>query len=683
MYDALKCCSDPSNLGGAWTASDDFQGESWVGITSSNTGKNQTAIAAPGGLYMSNDYGESWKKSTSAPEFPQGNTYYQAVATNSDGQYIAAAVSGGPIFLSSDYGVSWVNCTGAPVSDATRWYSIDMSASGQYIGAVIMGGYVYMSTNYGKTWNRGEFSSTTNPQIHAWLEDDWFDIAISASGRYIVVVSGGDTGAIYYSSDYGNFFDPALLPISIKDLNQQWVGVAMDDAGQNVTVINSLIRGGLFSSNDYGATFTQVLTAPNVSMLGKVATSGDGRRMAMYSYIDMSTAKNIYLSGDGGVTWNATSAPTLSWSDLALTELGTFIYAPAFGDAIYTYLPNCPAGMIHSGYDSEGNKVCVACPAGSYTDAFPAETCTECSSGTYSTSEGNNGESSCQDCVYPWTTSGSGQTDCPVLWLNAPLMLTFLLIGALAALLVLMFLFGNDNQFVVLLIMGFPAVDALTDLVYLMISRFYSLPIFILCVLFFMHPTPMFFYKLYKYRALPYSFRFIWWLGYSSSFSSIAVDALNPAASPEDGNNNSNNNNNATASITHTGDHIPYPTILGRRFSLLVSFEQHDNLYVVVLELLTWVMAIVCQALTLVVLPAFLVLWLMVGIFLQMTKTIAMANVWNLWFYVWTGYNYWQDTPGAVDTEDLNYGLLAQFCLETIPHIVLQSINNTLLGNTV
>jgi hypothetical protein len=66
-----------------------------------------------------------------------------------------------------------------------------------------------------------------------------------------------------------------------------------------------------------------------------------------------------------------------------------------------------------------------------------------------------------------------------------------------------------------------------------------------------------------------------------------------------------------------------------------------------------------------------------------MTKAISMGTVWNLWFRVWTGYSLWNDEEGTVDTEDLNYGLLAQFCLETVPHIALQTVNNTLLGSWV
>ena len=239
------------------------------------------------------------------------------------------------------------------------------------------------------------------------------------------------------------------------------------------------------------------------------------------------------------------------------------------------------------------------------------------------------------------------------------------------------------------MIMVFPALDVLTDLVYLLISRFYNITVFVLCVLFFLHPAPMFCQKLYRYRALPYSIRYIWWIGASTSFAARAAivekDTTNPITGSLVGGDGSGGSSRGdgvgqVGGEDALGDHIPYPTILGRRFSLLISFEHHDNLYVVVLELLTWAVAIALQAFTFLALPAFLVFWFFVGVFLQMTKTIAMGTVWNIWFYVWTGYDLWQDTEGTVDTEDLNYGLLSQFVFETVPHIILQSVNNTLLG---
>eukprot|EP01032_Pedospumella_encystans_P017737 gene17737-20207_t len=657
-------------LGGTWIECDQYQGMDWFDIAISSSGKNQTAVDSKTGLYHSTDYGVSWYKS-SAPDFTgKVNQYYQAVAVSGTGQYISAVVIGGPLYISSDYGVTWTNVTTLYAADhvpaTAMWNDVTVSQDGKYMGAVILGGHTYVSRNYGLNWAVGMFQDSPGSPYSTSLSAAFFSIAVDLAGDNWAVGSGGDSnqkGRVYVSAGQFGYFQPIAMPGYAFSDRQQWVGVAISGNGRNISVVNAVKRGGFYQSSDYGATFTLTLNAPNVTSFSKVAMSADSQVQAVFN-LDSKNG-NVYLSTNNGVSWNATKSG--DWLGISMNQLGNFMAGANYGTGLFTYLPNCPGGSIHIGYNAQGDNPCVPCPAGTYEEFFGAPVCTECDAGTYSTSTGNLGEETCEDCAYPWTTLGNGKTKCPVLWINAGLIFILLFCGALAASLTLIFLFGNDNQLVALIIMGFPALNVLTDLTYLLISRFYNLAIFIICVLFFMHPLPMFLYKLVKYQAWPYSIRYIWWIGAATSFSASAT--RQSAANPAD--------------IARQGDHIPYPTFLGRRFSLLISFENHDNLYVVVLEMFTWIVAVALQALTLVALPAFLAFWLCVGVFLQMTKTIAMSNVWNYWFYIWTGYTHWSDKPGAIDTEDLNYALLCQFCLETIPHIILQSVNNTLLGTWV
>ena len=101
------------DLGGTWTPSDYLQGGSWFDIASSSTGQYLAAIIATpdAGVYLSQDFGTSWLKTSALPDF-SGNSAYQAVASSSDGQYIAVVVSGGPLYVSKDFGENWTNCTG-------------------------------------------------------------------------------------------------------------------------------------------------------------------------------------------------------------------------------------------------------------------------------------------------------------------------------------------------------------------------------------------------------------------------------------------------------------------------------------------------------------------------------------------------------------------------------------------
>jgi photosystem II stability/assembly factor-like uncharacterized protein len=255
-----------------------------------------------------------------------------------------------------------------PGSASTHWNDIAMSASGQYIGAVILGGNTYISADFGLTWERGGFSEFNNPNIHSTITANFFAVAISHTGQHMVVVSGDGTanGEVYYSHDFGNFFDPSQFETYVEYLDQQWVGVAMDSTGQNVTVTNSRVRGGAFASTDGGKTFEQLLTVPNITSLCDVDMSADGTIITM-SNLATSGANSIYMSLDAGLTWNKTTAPAGDWLDFAMSDDGSFMVGANYGVALYTYLPNCPAGMVHKGYTAEGGNPCEPCSAGNPT----------------------------------------------------------------------------------------------------------------------------------------------------------------------------------------------------------------------------------------------------------------------------------------------------------------------------
>ena len=129
---------------------------------------------------------------------------------------------------------------------------------------------------------------------------------------------------------------------------------------------------------------------------------------------------------------------------------------------------------------------------------------------------------------------------------------------------------------------------------------------------------------------------------------------------------------------------ITYPrdasTVVTSRFALVFAFEVHDNLFTLTFEVLVWCVAVVLQIFTLFALPAFLLLWLVVGMILQLTQTITLSSMWNGWYLLWTGTDKFSDTgTGGVDTEDLNYGILNHFLLEAVPGLALQAVNNTLM----
>eukprot|EP01034_Spumella_vulgaris_P034282 gene34282-42278_t len=127
--------------------------------------------------------------------------------------------------------------------------------------------------------------------------------------------------------------------------------------------------------------------------------------------------------------------------------------------------------------------------------------------------------------------------------------------------------------------------------------------------------------------------------------------------------------------------------VFGRSGRLpLLSMRSHPNLRSLWLELFVWLLAIAAQILTVVLWftvtalnVTFLSLWLLLGMFLHLTKVITIGKVWNVWFRVWTGSTLFS-TDMDVDTEVLNECLREEFYFESMPQFVLQLANGFLLG---
>jgi hypothetical protein len=65
---------------------------------------------------------------------------------------------------------------------------------------------------------------------------------------------------------------------------------------------------------------------------------------------------------------------------------------------------------------------------------------------------------------------------------------------------------------------------------------------------------------------------------------------------------------------------------------------------------------------------------------LQFAKTLTLGKVWNFWITAWTGDASLADTTLFVDTAELNFCFLLAFVFEAVPHLLIQTTNNQLLG---
>ena len=623
---------------GQWAQTSSPTNVAWYDIAVSNNGANIVSVANPGGIYISSNYGSSWHV-TSAPDLK-----WRAVTSSGDGRLLTALVDDttSVIFQSYDYGSTWIDITSSTgLLPSQEWTAIACSDSGQYLAALNTNDAIYVSNNYGATWTETTISIF------------WFDVAVSVSGQYMVAVAGSNSGngGVIISRDFGENWARSE---GAESDNNQWVSAAITANGQTIYAVDSLTIGGIYVTYDAGDTWSVLPNAPNAT-LSDIVCSDDGMFLVA-SYAGLYGAAWIYVSADAGHTWNQTEVSFTSF-ELASSASGAFVASIDYDAAVYSYTPGCAAGYEHEGYNKNGNNECVGCSEGYYSTSG---VCEPCDAGTYSTTGSATSSSTCSNCVYPLWTTDNGANKCTAVYLNLPLTVQLCIFAGIFALF-LAFLGNDDPKIVpVLIILIFPLLDIFTDLAYLLSSKFYDVSIFILLILCFLHPLPLFLYLLIKHRAFPTAIYYAWWLSSSTTAAEIADGRISIAE----------------------GDHVPYPTIYGHRFSLVFVCETHHNVYALAFEMLTWCVAVLFQVFWLVLLPFALVLWLVLGIFLHMTKLLAVSRIWNFWFYCWTATRDFEDVGGGiVDTKDLNHGLVVQFFLETAPQLILQATNNTLLDS--
>ncbi|MDA8173964.1 MAG: hypothetical protein M0018_05145, partial [Nitrospiraceae bacterium] len=132
------------------------------------------AVVFNGGIYTSSNSGSTWTQ-TSAPVV----SYWQAVASSSDGTHLVAASTGNGswgIYTSSDSGSTWAQ-TSAPVAN---YAAVASSSDGTHLVAVAQSGGIYTSSNSGSTWT----------QMSAPFAA-WWSVASSSDGTHLVATSYG------------------------------------------------------------------------------------------------------------------------------------------------------------------------------------------------------------------------------------------------------------------------------------------------------------------------------------------------------------------------------------------------------------------------------------------------------------------------------------------------------------
>lgn len=225
------------------------------------------------------------------------------------------------------------------------WQAIGSSADGRTLVAAPLpqGGYCFqppcpvrlsplsLSTNASATW-----TLTSAP------ENQWTAVASSADGTKWVATAqqyapqGEGESAIYVSNDSGASWSKTTAP------NYPWLGLASSADGRRlVAVTGSLwltstnaVAGSIFNSQDSGLSWQQ--TSAPTNTWTALAMSALGEKIvavATSNWFGLRGDGLIYVSNDAGATWTpAGAAPNNNWSAIACSADGTRLIATAHAD---------------------------------------------------------------------------------------------------------------------------------------------------------------------------------------------------------------------------------------------------------------------------------------------------------------------------------------------------------------
>jgi hypothetical protein len=310
----------------------DFSSQAWVECCCSADGNtiyaaSQANNAVSGYIWKSSDAGETWTPILALATL-LGQQNWQQVICSSDGSKVVAAVGSvttGDIYTSSDGGETWIDQTGA----GTRtWCSIAMSGDGNYIAATCdpSGGgpdddaNVHISLDGGDTWSSNAGGDQTA---------NFAPLCYSRDGTALYIGYGLGVSSIYKSSDHGQTWTNIVTGLT-HGLNT----IACSDDGGVIMAATGNTGGGpsdpVFLSTDGGTTFNAVagLVGAGNGNWNSTLVSSDGSKLFISQYGGF-----IYYSDDTGETWIQSSAVSQQqqWLQVVCSSDGTKVAAITIG----------------------------------------------------------------------------------------------------------------------------------------------------------------------------------------------------------------------------------------------------------------------------------------------------------------------------------------------------------------
>jgi hypothetical protein len=276
-------------------------------------GNLQVMVDLSGVVFTSTDYGVSFY-----PFQVSGNPELGLVKTSYDGTHkVAISDNDYDLYLFSNN--TW---TITP----NQFTNIDISSDGKYQTAINQSdNTLYRSTDYGNNW--AQVTSVILDQI---------SISLSSSGQQQVIPSapGYGAGTVYKSNNYGITWTQTNIVTT-----NSWISANISGDGSIITAgsVEEFTEGIIQYSLDNGTNWSTATvnwsteTPVTNRFAGNICSSYNGQYQAFISYFTLTGGPPgfIYVSTDGGVTWNKANVPELTYTFIAMSNSGKYISAVA------------------------------------------------------------------------------------------------------------------------------------------------------------------------------------------------------------------------------------------------------------------------------------------------------------------------------------------------------------------
>jgi hypothetical protein len=307
----------------------------WSCITSNGEGNILAAAVGGGNIWMSNDYGDTWREhiprdTTTTTHTTAENQDWNSITLNDKGDKLAATISTKKIWTYDGSTAKWTELTTPKLSTTSPkqyWKSITSDSSGNNLAVAVYHGNIWTSTNFGVSLTERKFGTGTRT---------WDSITSSRDGKTLTAVVTCDTcnsPQIYTSTNSGSSWTS-----SSTELNLKFNRITSNDEGDRL-VATTWGTDGMYISTDTGDKWVKVDT-PTSTPTG-VWAAGNWRSITSNSVGDRLAALqqngSIWTSIDYGVTWKQ-SADTngLHWMDITSNNEGTKLAAVVYNGGIWT-----------------------------------------------------------------------------------------------------------------------------------------------------------------------------------------------------------------------------------------------------------------------------------------------------------------------------------------------------------